>query len=63
MSGVRETVADPDREREAWAEHFRKISETRGQVADRVWSNVTSRPQVKQEWLGAPPSEIELHRA
>ena len=34
--GGQQAVADPDAEREAWAAHFKKVSETRGVVHPRV---------------------------
>eukprot|EP00969_Alexandrium_andersonii_P097780 4317031-Alexandrium_andersonii.AAC.1 len=63
LSGMRETVPDPDRERQAWATHFRNISEGRGAVAGRVWSNVPAVPQKRQDWLGGRPSDLELDKA
>ena len=62
-SAMKHTVANPEGDREAWASHFRRISETRGQVAERVWGNVPRVAQTRCEWLGAPPGDIELWKA
>ena len=38
--GGRLSVADPAKEREAWKEHFKKVSLTRGEVPPHVWDNI-----------------------
>ena len=56
------TVADVDSERELWKDHFQRISEGRGEVAQRVWTNV-SEIRTEAKWLGEPPSWIEMENA
>eukprot|EP00969_Alexandrium_andersonii_P087567 3863652-Alexandrium_andersonii.AAC.1 len=63
MTGMRTSVADPDRERAAWARHFEEISLGRGEVADRVWCRIPVVQQKRQEWLGGLPSDLELDKA
>ena len=46
-------------EREAWMEHFKKVSEGRGHVAEHVWNNIPKRERT-EPWLGKAPSDIEL---
>ena len=52
---------DPDKEREAWKDHFAKISEEEGEVHNRVWANV-SEGKEWAHWLGEPPTDIELDK-
>ena len=51
---------DAQAERDAWAEHFRLISEGPGRVAEKVWDNVPSCPPMDAVW-GNPPAPNELH--
>eukprot|EP00969_Alexandrium_andersonii_P165158 7299815-Alexandrium_andersonii.AAC.1 len=39
VSGIGETVADPEGEREAWAARFKAISATRGSVACLLYTS------------------------
>ena len=56
------SMARVDEEREAWRQHFERISEGRGEVPMHVWYNVApTRP--RSNWLGHTPSELELDKA
>ena len=55
------TVADVEKEREAWKVHFEAVSKTRGEVAERVWENIP-KAKGKAGWLGEPPTTIELNK-
>ena len=55
-------TVDAQAERDAWAEHFRKIGEGPGEVVDRVWANVPSYPPMDALW-GNAPAPNELHAA
>ena len=44
--GGTNTVGDLEKEREAWRQHFEKVSLTPGRVPDKVWDNV---PEVNQK--------------
>ena len=59
--GGRQSVGDVEKEREAWAAHVKKVSETRGAVPDNVWDNIKGRNQT-ETWLGCTPSDIELDK-
>ena len=54
--------ADAQRERDAWAEHFRKIGEGAGEVKDPVWANVPFYSPMDVVW-GDAPVPNELHAA
>ena len=50
---------DPEAEREAWKEHFRKIQEHRevaNEANDRVWQNLASNTEVPY-WLAVEPTD------
>ena len=50
---------DPEAEREAWKEHFRKIQEHRELASDRVWQNVASQSDVAH-WLAVEPTDAKI---
>ena len=52
--------AEAQRERDAWAEHFRKIGEGAGEVKDHVWTNVPFYSPMDAVW-GDAPAPNELH--
>ena len=54
--------AEAQRERDAWAEHFRKIGEGAGEVQDHVWANVPFYSPMDAVW-GDAPAPNELHAA
>ena len=54
--------AEAQRERDAWAEHFRKIGEGAGEVKDHVWANVPFYSPMDAVW-GDAPAPNELHAA
>ena len=56
------TTEDVEKEREAWKEHFQKISEGRAEVKERVWKNI-KKSGGNADWLGKIPSDIELEIA
>ena len=57
--GGKHVVADVEKERESWKEHFEKVSKTRGEVKDTVWDNVTNLG-AEVKWLGEDPTDIEM---
>ncbi len=57
--GSKIVAEDNDKEREAWKEHFAKVSEDMGEVPDHVWANVTMLAEIKM-WLGECPEDLEL---
>ena len=54
--------ADVAAERDAWAEHFRKIGDGEGSVSEKVWDNVPSYTPMSLSW-GDAPAPNELHAA
>ena len=54
--------AEAQSERDAWAEHFRKIGEGAGEVKDHVWANVPFYSPMDAIW-GDAPAPNELHAA
>ena len=50
---------DPEAEREAWKEHFRKIQEHREVANGRVWQNVAPSMGVAH-WLAVEPTDAEI---
>ena len=59
--GTNEFVADPEKEREAWRQHFYTISQGRGRVNPEVWASI---PKVRpmQKWMGEPPTKQEMDK-
>ena len=55
-------TADAQRERNAWAEHCRKIGEGAGEVEDQVWADVPFYSAMHVVW-GDAPAPNELHAA
>ena len=53
-------MANPEREREAWRQHFQTVSEGKEAVAPRVWEHIRAKP--KQEWMGDAPNDDEIWR-
>ena len=53
--------ADKEATREAWREHFAKVSEDPGVVPEHVWGNVTKRKGNTTE-LGEIPTDVELDK-
>ena len=60
--GTRETVLDPEKEREAWKDHFAQITAEAGRVHPRVWNNV-AKTDKKEKWMGEEPTEEEINEA
>eukprot|EP00974_Lingulodinium_polyedra_P074381 7209275-Lingulodinium_polyedra.AAC.1 len=60
--GGKETVADVEVEREAWAKHFERISQGRGAVSERVWDAIPKVGEKRAEWLGGSPTDLELDK-
>ena len=54
--------AEAQSERDAWAEHFRKIGEGVGEVKEHVWANVPFYSPMDAVW-GDAPAPNELHAA
>ena len=57
--GGKKSAANVEEERESWKEHFKKVSEDRGNVNPRVWDNV-KKSGYTAEWMSKEPSDIEL---
>ena len=57
--------AEAQRERDAWAEHFRLIGEGAGEVADKVWDNVPAYSPMDTVWgeLHAALQQMSLGKA
>ena len=58
---TRTTVANVEKEREAWKRHFEKVSEEEGKVSEKVWASVPSRNA--EDWMGQVPEDDELEEA
>eukprot|EP00972_Heterocapsa_arctica_P002053 294449-Heterocapsa_arctica.AAC.1 len=57
---VRKSVPNPEKEREAWKEHFETIQRGREQVEEKVWDNVTRKERA--DWLDKPPRDAEIEK-
>ena len=53
---------NPAAEAEAWKQHFSKIHEGEGEVADSIWADIST-VQGDFSWLGSPPTKEEIQRA
>lgn len=53
---------NPAAEAEAWKQHFSKIQEGEGEVADSIWADIST-VQGDFSWLGSPPTKEEIQRA
>ena len=53
---------NPEAEAEAWKQHFSKIQEGEGEVADAIWGDISTLPG-DFSWLGSPPTKEEIQRA
>ena len=61
-NGTKETVADPEKEREAWKTHFESIQKRTEEVADRVWENIPVHTNIAH-LMDEEPTDTEIDRA
>ena len=54
-----ESVQNPEKEREAWREHFESIQRGREIAEERVWANIPQTEHVA-EWMDAEPTDEEM---
>lgn len=59
--GTKESVGDPEKERDVWKEHFKRIQQDHEMVSEEVWENIKQNSQTAT-WMSVPPTDAELDR-